>query len=429
MSIIEIISLFLATVSLILIIVQLIVSGVRQKKIKSPSDINESLSRSLTESRIETMNTMSRYIGDMANSIRSEQLILQNALTTSLVGVDERIKSFTLQNEAQLSDMRSTMERRLEAIQEDNSKRLDEMRATVDEKLQKTLEDRIGQSFRIVSERLEQVYKGLGEMQTLAAGVGDLKRVLSNVKTRGSLGEIQLEAILSEFMVREQYETQFLVKDNSRVDYAIKMPSDNDSYTYLPIDAKFPMDAYNALLDAYEEGNKAAVTTLAQELSQRIRTFARDISMKYIYPPKTTDFAIMFLPVEGLYAEVVRSGIMEKLQREYKVSIAGPTTISALLNSLQMGFRTLAIQKHSSEVWNILGAVKTEFEKFADVLAKAQRQIDSANRDIDTLVGTRMRMMERRLNSVSSLSTSESDRVLIGESHSSSSTYDELEEE
>ena len=423
MNSVEVILLSLGVISSLLLLIVLIVIISQRKKSLDNSIVREDINKSLLDSRIELTNTMSKYIVDMASGIRSEQIALQNTLSESLRTINERFHNFSLQNENQLSDMRATMERRLISIQEDNSKRLDEMRATVDEKLQKTLEERIGQSFRIVSERLEEVYKGLGEMQTLAAGVGDLKRVLSNVKTRGSLGEIQLEAILNEFMIMEQYETQFLIKDNNRVDFAIKLPSDYDSYIYLPIDSKFPMDMYNTLLDAYEEGNKQAVQELSKELSTRIRTFARDISMKYIDPPKTTDFAIMFLPVEGIYAEVVRSGIMEYIQREFKVSVAGPTTISALLNSLQMGFRTLAIQKHSSEVWTILGAVKTEFEKFADILAKAQRQIDSANRDIDTLIGTRMRMMERRLNSVDRISLTETEKILLSNSESEDSIF------
>ena len=413
MSSFEIVAILLGGVCLIVSLAILLVILKEKKKSKDALDIKDEVRNALTETRIEMMNTLSKYIVDMANGIRAEQITLQNSFSGSLRAIDERFMNFAIQNEAQLSDMRATMERRLVSIQEDSSRRLDEMRATVDERLQKTLEESIGQSFRIVSERLEQVYRGLGEMQTLAAGVGDLKRVLTNVKTRGTLGEIQLEAILKEFMIKEQYETQFNVKENFRVDYAIKMPNDNGSYVYLPIDAKFPMETYHALMDAYEKGDKQEVDILSQDLSRRIRVFARDISLKYISPPTTTDFAIMFLPVEGIYAEVVRSGIMEQLQREYKVTIAGPTTISALLNSLQMGFKTLAIQKHSSEVWKVLGAVKTEFEKFAEVLAKAQKQIDSANRDIDNLIGTRMRMMERRLSTIETVNISENERVLL----------------
>ena len=411
-------------ICLILQIILLSVIISQGRKRQDTGEIKEDIAKSLSDSRIEMTNVMSRYIGDMGNGIRADQRTIQGAVSDSLRAIEERFQGFSIHNEQQLSDMRSTMERRLEAIQENNNKQLEEMRATVNEKLENTLKDRISQSFGVVSERLEQVYKGLGEMQTLAAGVGDLKRVLSNVKARGTLGEIQLETILSEFMVPQQYEVQFQVKEHFRVDYAIKMPGDDEKYVYLPIDAKFPMDAYNALLDAYETNNPDDIQTQIQELRQRIRTFARDISMKYINPPLTTDFAVMFLPVEGIYAEVVRSGIMEQVQREFKVSIVGPTTISALLSSLQMGFRTLAIQKHSGEVWKILGAVKTEFDKFAEILSKAQRQIDSANRDIDTLIGTRMRMMERRLNTVNALPLSESNQVLLGDA----SRYDPSED-
>ena len=403
--------------------------------LKKPNKRNDELTgqmqgdiaRSLTESRIETINTVSKYIVDMSSGLRAEQQTLQTTLADSLRMIDERFRGFSMQTEQQLSDMRSTLERRLSAIQEDNRKRLEEMRATVDEKLQKTLEDRIGQSFRLVSERLEQVYKGLGEMQTLASGVGDLKRVLSNVRTRGVLGEIQLDAILKEMMLPEQYEVQFSVKPGSRekVDFAIKLPANDGEYVFLPIDAKFPLDAYGQLVDAYETGDQTAVRAASVNLSSRIRTFAKDIAQKYIDPPVTTDFAFMFLPVEGLYAEVVRSGLMEQLQREFRISIAGPTTISAVLNSLQMGFRTLAIQKRSGEVWQVLGAVKAEFEKFGDALSKAQRQIDSANRDIDTLIGTRMKMMERRLRDVTALPAGDGERILLDDHNEQTEQFTE----
>ena len=392
----------------------LLVLSVRKSRGNEFDGLRGDITKGLSESRLEMMNTLSKYIVDMGGGIRGEQQALQKTLSDSQRAADERFRGFSMQNEQQLSDMRSTMERRLAAMQEDNQKRLDEMRSTVDEKLQKTLEDRIGQSFKLVSERLEQVYKGLGEMQTLASGVGDLKKVLSNVKARGTLGEIQLEAILWEMMAPEQYEAQCVVKPGSseRVDFAVKMPADNGEYVYLPIDSKFPMDAYHLLVDAYEAGESEAVRAASQGLNRGIKEFAKSISAKYINPPVTTDFAIMFLPVEGLYAEVVRSGLMEQLQREFRVSIAGPTTISALLNSLQMGFRTLAIQKRSGEVWQVLGAVKTEFDKFGEILAKAQRQIDSANRDIDLLIGTRMKAMERRLRTVTALPQAESELLL-----------------
>jgi DNA recombination protein RmuC len=313
-----------------------------------------------------------------------------------------------------LDRINSTMEKRLESLQKDNEKRLEEMRATVDEKLQKTLEDRIGQSFKLVSERLEQVYKGLGEMQNLASGVGDLKKVLSNVKTRGILGEIQLGAILEQILSREQYEENVAVKKGStaRVEYAIKFPGDEDGMVYLPIDAKFPGDSYAKLMDAYEEGNQEEIAAAGRQLDSAIKGFARDIRDKYIDPPHTTDFAIMFLPFEGLYAEAVRRGLIEVLQREYRVNIAGPTTMAALLNSLQMGFKTLAIQKRSGEVWKVLGAVRTEFDKFGVVLEQAQNRINQANEELDKLVGVRTRVIQRRLREVGSLSESESASIL-----------------
>jgi Uncharacterized protein conserved in bacteria len=300
-------------------------------------------------------------------------------------------------------------------MQEENSRKLEEMRATVDEKLQKTLEDRISKSFQLVSERLEQVYKGLGEMQNLASGVGDLKKVLSNVKTRGILGEIQLGAILEQMLSPEQYEENIATKKGSseRVEFAIKLPGDEEGVVYLPVDAKFPADTYTKLVDAYETGNAEEIDQAAKMLERAIKSFAKSIHDKYIEPPQTTDFGIMFLPFEGLYAEAVRRGMIETLQREYKINIAGPTTMAALLNSLQMGFKTLAIQKHSSEVWNILGAVKTEFDKFGDVLSATQQRINQANAELDKLIGTRTRKIQSKLRNVVSLSETNS-RELLG---------------
>ncbi|HPD90403.1 MAG TPA: DNA recombination protein RmuC, partial [Bacillota bacterium] len=274
-----------------------------------------------------------------------------------------------------------------------------------DEKLQKTLEDKIGQSFRLVSDRLEQVYKGLGEMQTLANGVGDLKKVLSNVKTRGILGEIQLGAILEQLLSKEQYEENVVTKStgSDRVEFAIKLPGDQHGTVWLPIDAKFPQEPYLKLLEAYDGGAQEQVEAAYKTLERAIKTAAKDIHDKYIEAPYTTDFAILFLPVEGLYAEVVRHGLVEALQKDYKVNIAGPTTMAALLNSLQMGFKTLAIQRHSSEVWTVLGAVKTEFDKFGQVLVQTQARINQANTELDKLVGVRTRSIQRKLNSIASL--------------------------
>lgn len=321
---------------------------------------------------------------------------------------------FSLENEQKLENIRNTMAQRMSELTADNHRQMEQIRQTVDEKLQKTLDERIGQSFQLVNERLEQVYKGLGEMQTLASGVGDLKKVLSNVKTRGILGEIQLGAILEQMLAPDQYAENVVTKSTGaeRVEFAVKLPGEDGNFVYLPIDAKFPGDAYAHLMDAYESGDAVLVEAAAKALERIIKSEAKDIRDKYIEPPRTTDFAIMFLPFEGLYAEVVRRGMVEVLQREYKVNIAGPTTMAALLNSLQMGFKTLAIQKHSSEVWDILGAVKNEFGKFEDVLMAAQRKINQANDDLDKLVGTRSRMIRSKLRKVTTLSDAESGVLL-----------------
>lgn len=267
----------------------------------------------------------------------------------------------------------------------------------------------MNKSFSLVNERLEQVYKGLGEMQTLAVGVGDLKKVLSNVKTRGILGEIQLGAILSEILSKEQYEENIATKKGSKnvVEFAIKLPSDGAGTVYLPVDSKFPGDTYSALRDAIESCDKQRIESAQKALVQRIKGEAKDIHDKYIDPPNTTEFAIMFLPFEGLYSEVVNMGLVEVLQREYKVNIAGPSTMAALLNSLQMGFKTLAVQKRSAEVWKILGGVKTEFDKFNDVLVMTQQRLDQANKELDKLVGVRTRQIQRQLKDVESVPLSE----------------------
>ena len=318
----------------------------------------------------------------------------------------------------QLEAIRRAVTEQLTQIRQENDRQMDQMRRTVDEKLQKTLDERISQSFRLVNERLQQVYAGLGEMRTLASGVGDLKKVLSNVKTRGVLGEIQLGAILEQILSPEQYAANVKTKPNSTnvVEYAVRLPGqgggDGDAPVWLPIDAKFPADAYTQLLDAYDTGDPEQVRAAGAVLEQRIRSFARDIRDKYLAPPYTTDFGIMFLPIEGLYAEVVRRGMIEPLTREFHVNIAGPTTMAALLNSLQMGFRTLAIQKRSSEVWKVLGAVKTEFDKFASAIESAQRRLEQANDELDKLVGVRTRQIRRRLAGVTSLPDREASELL-----------------
>lgn len=296
-------------------------------------------------------------------------------------------------------------------------KRLEEIRQTVDEKLQQTLNERISQSFRLVNEQLANVQKGLGEMQSLAQDVGGLKRVLSNVKTRGNIGEIQLSMLLEQLLAPEQYEANVHTRKGSDavVEFAVKLPGKDDAreFVYLPIDAKFPKDVYEQLLDAYDAADPQQIEFAGKQLEATIKKMAKDISEKYLAPPATTDFGIMFLPFEGIYAEVVRrSALLEDLQRTYKVVVTGPTTLAAILNSLQMGFRTLAIQKHSGEVWTILGAVKKEFEKMGGMLEKAQRNLQTASGQIEEVLGTRTRAIQRRLKDVDTLSDREARSIL-----------------
>lgn len=351
-----------------------------------------------------------KNLGDMIYANQNAYAINQSK---SLNQLEERLKTFSLENEQKLENIRHSVESRLNYIQEDNNRKLEEMRKTVDERLQQSIEEKMNRSFSLVSERLEQVYKGLGEMQNLANGVGDLKKVLTNVKTRGTLGEYQLSAILSEILSPEQYEENVATKKGSRnvVEFAVKLPSDDDKFIYLPIDSKFPGDTYSALRDAIDEGDKVKIDLAAKALIATIKSEAKDIHDKYIDPPYTTEFAIMFLPFEGLYSEVVNRGLVEILQRDYKVNIAGPSTMAALLNSLQMGFKTLAVQKRSAEVWEILGAVKQEFDKFGDVLAATQQRLDQANKELDKLVGVRTRQIQRKLKDVQTPTRELSDKI------------------
>ncbi|MGQ9847520.1 MAG: DNA recombination protein RmuC [Bacteroidales bacterium] len=321
------------------------------------------------------------------------------------------------ETEQKLEKIRETVEKKLEFLQQENSKKLEEMRATVDEKLQNTLEKRLSESFKVVSERLEQVHRGLGEMQSLASDVGDLKKVLSNVKQRGVIGEIQLGAILENILSPGQYQKNVKTKSSSDdfVEYAIVLPGKDESGkpVYLPIDSKFPIEDYLRLVEAYEKANPVDIKASTTNLQNAIRKSAKDIHDKYIDPPNTTDFGILFLPVEGLYAEVIRqTGLIEELSRTYKIIISGPTTLAALLNSLQMGFRTLAIEKRSSEVWKVLQAVKTEFGKFEDVLIKAKEKIDKAGDEIEKLVGTRTRVIKSKLKNLTELPEDEVKSIL-----------------
>lgn len=322
-----------------------------------------------------------------------------------IVQIRNDMHNFSMQTEQKLENVRTAMTDSISRMTQSNNEQLTVIRRTVDEKLQETLDKKLNESFKMVSERLEQVYKGLGEMQNVAAGVGDLKKVLSNVKTRGVLGEIQLGAILEQILSPEQYEknVKTVSKNSNFVEYAVKLPGDGDEKIWLPIDSKFPTDAYSQLLDAYDTADPANVDAALKQLKSRVKQFARDICTKYVSPPETTDFAIMFLPTEGLYAELVRAGMVEELQAEFRVCIAGPTTMGALLNSLQMGFKTLAIQKRSNEVWKILSAVKGEFDTFSAVLEKAQTKISQANDELDRLVGTRTRMIQSKLKNLQAL--------------------------
>jgi DNA recombination protein RmuC len=333
-----------------------------------------------------------------------------------------QLADLTALNDSKLEGLRQTMEQRLQSMQADNTVKLDQMRMVVDEKLQSTLEKRLGDSFKQVSERLEQVYAGLGEMRTLAAGVGDLKKVLTNVKTRGTWGEIRLAQILDEILTPEQYGTNVITKrgGSERVEFAIRLPgpdSDREDVVWLPIDAKFPQEDYQRLLDAQEAADKEQADRSLRNLEIRVKAEARALRDKYIDPPHTTDFAILFLPVEGLYAEVLRiPGLCDHLQREHRVVVAGPTTLAALLNSLQMGFRTLAIERRSSQVWELLGTVKTEFGKFGDTLARTKKKLEEATHTIDQ-AEVRTRAIERTLRRVEEAPPDKQLAVGLDESH------------
>jgi len=353
--------------------------------------------------RQELNNSLKSFEGKFSEGIKdfNEQLRIRFS------DLNTQQTEANLQAKTSILDIRQTIENQLKAIREDNNLQLNEMRKTVDEKLHDTLEKRLGESFKQVSDRLEQVHKGLGEMQTLAIGVGDLKKVLSNVKTRGILGEYQLGNILEQILSPDQYAVNVATKQGSRdnVEYAIKLPGKSDEKTvWLPIDSKFPLESYQTLLNALEEGNIPGIDAAQKQLLKSIESFAKDISSKYIDPPHTTDFAIMFLPIESLFAEVLRHPeVFERLQRTYRITITGPTTLSALLSSLNMGFRTLAVQKRSSEVWKVLAEVKTEFVKYSEQLAAVHKHINSASNTLETLQTTRTKAMERKLRSVDGL--------------------------
>ncbi|MFT4255439.1 MAG: DNA recombination protein RmuC [Pseudoxanthomonas sp.] len=376
----------------------------------------EGFGRSLTDFRDRTdarLDELRVALNDDAHKSRMELATRQQQFEDNLAA---RLRELTERNEQRIGEMRATLEQQLRALQTDNAARLEQMRATVDEKLQNTLNTRLDSSFKLVSERLEQVQRGLGEMQQLATGVGDLKRVLVNVKNRGGWGEVQLENILEQTLTAEQYARAVKLRPDGdeMVDFAVRLPGRQsaDVPVWLPIDSKFPREDYERLLDAQEQGDVEGVRVAGNQLEKALRTQARSIAEKYVVPPHSTDFAVMFLPTEGLYAEAIRRpGLTDALQRDHRVVIAGPTTFTALLNSLQMGFRTLAIEQRSSEVWSLLGAVKSEFGKFAGILEKAEKQINTVGKSLGE-ASRKTRTIERRLRGVESLSTDASQALL-----------------
>lgn len=363
--------------------------------------------------RIDDMSTqINAKLSDMDKFLSQKQAASSAAVNEQLKVLENRFKTLEANNELKLEAIRSTMTKHLTSIQDENSKKLDAIQTTVNEKL----ESKMNESFKLVSERLEQVYKGLGEMQTIASGVGDLKKVLSNVKNRGIIGEIQLGAILEEILSPEQYDREVATvpRSSNHVEFAVKLPGNGDSsFVYLPIDSKFPGDTFAALQDAYDSGSPEAVADAKKQLAAVIKKCAKDIRDKYVSPPYTTNFGIMFLPFEGLYAEVVNSGLLETLRRDYNVTVTGPSTMAAMLNSLQMGFQTLAIQKKSSQVWEILGSVKTEFQTFAKVLEETQKHIKKVDDDLEKLVGVRTKQINRKLSSIEAIAAA--DTPLIGD--------------
>ena len=368
--------------------------------------------KSAKDGREELRATLAAFEKRLDENAKSQQDLLRQQF-------EDLLKQLHIQGKQSLDavkDVRETVEKQLTAIREDNGKRLEEMRKTVDEKLQDTLEKRLGESFKLVSERLEQVHKGLGEMQTIASGVGDLKKVLTNVKTKGILGEYQLANIIEQLLPREQYAENVATRPGSseRVEFAVRMPGNSDDeVVWLPIDSKFPLEGYHTLISARDAGDLEVIAQAEKALAATLEKFARDISEKYVEAPYTTDFGVMFLPIESLYAEVLRHpGVFETLQRKYRITVTGPTTMSALLNSLQMGFRTLAVTKQSSEVWKILEAVKTEFGKFSDQLEKVDKQLSTAKKSLEDLRSTRTNVMQRRLKDVGTLDAEESQTLL-----------------
>lgn len=385
-----------------------------EKSIKDEFQRNRTESNFLSKTnREELTNSLKSFEEKFAENIKELNELLRQKFGDFSIQQNQ-INKQTTEN---VKEVKLSVENQLKSIREDNTKQLDEMRKTVDEKLQKTLNERLSQSFETVGKQLQAVQEGLGEMRSLATDVGGLKKVLSNVKMRGGIGEIQLSMLLEQILAPDQYEANVKTKASSAdlVEFAIKLPGRDDSgkNVWLPIDAKFPKDIYEQLQEAYDEGDQARILIAQKNLDNTIKKMAKDISDKYIDPPNTTDFGIMFLPFEGIYAEVVRkAALLEDLQRNYKIIVTGPTTLAAILNSLQMGFKTLAIQKRSSEVWQVLGAVKKEFENFSGIMEKAQKNIQTGLNQLDDVMGKRTRAIQRKLKGVEALSETETKNIL-----------------
>ena len=397
---ISIITLILSVICLILLFLIFIKISHKQD-----NNQNEALRKEITlsmQSFSGIINENQKNIGDLQTAKFDDIYKKTEQIRTEM---NHRLETMYIANNELIEKIRKENTTALEKLQKGTHSQLNEIRQTVDEKLQQTLETRITKSFKLVNDRLEQVYKGLGEMQNLAQGVGDLKKVLTNVKSRGIVGEMQLGAILEQIMAPEQYDMNVATVPGCKnvVEFAIKLPDRDGNITYLPIDSKFPADTYTTLLEAYETGDRSAYETAAKQLRTRILSEAKDIRQKYVSPPSTTDFAIMFLPFEGLYAEVVNRGLLEELQNTYKIMVAGPSTMAAMLNSIRMGFKTLAIEKRSAEVWEVLGAVKTEFGKFESILSSTQKRLNQANDELDKLIGVRTRAIVRKLGNVEKL--------------------------
>jgi DNA recombination protein RmuC len=381
------------------------VEAIQQAQERTDRLLREEIGRNREEAARDASGLRQEVQGSLAavgGGIRDEIGVMASAQKTQLETLAAQLGAIRTELSDAVSRLTETTEKKLEALQNDNAQKLEQIRRTVDEQLQTTLEKRLGESFQLVSERLEQVHRGLGEMQTLAAGVGDLKKLLSNVRARGTWGEVQLGMLLEQLLTADQYATNVATTGTAeRVEFAIKLPGgEGDAPVWLPIDAKFPKEDYERLLDAVERADAAAIEESSRQIELRVRQCAKDISQKYIEPPKTTDFAIMYLPTEGLYAEVLRrGGLIEALQREHRVTVSGPTTLAAILNSLQMGFRTLAIQKRSSEVWEVLGTVKTQFGKYAAILERIQKKLAEADKVVEEGL-TRTRVIQRNLKNV-----------------------------